>query len=254
MPIDFNNAIDLFMVYDILGDTLRTGPLLWCVDREILENIKDHSNDLILIYRILERYMPSYVNSRKVTDYMMFHDLPEAITGDITKFQGVPSKDKKRVTKEAIDYLQRRFGEIINLGELINGFENRVDIEAKIASMIDSAHSATTFIKYESEGSINENDPQVLSNFKDYPFVMEKLAAGYDAAEIFYDYHVSAINISDEECQRYSISRLDADRITEVIKGFLTAMINRKRNNTLLNVTDTFPAAATEYNPKFKRQ
>ena len=37
------------MVFDILGDTVRTGPQLWFVDRERLEDIKDHILDLLLM-------------------------------------------------------------------------------------------------------------------------------------------------------------------------------------------------------------
>ncbi len=38
----------LYMLYDILGDTLRTGPLLWKVDRFRTEDIKDHLSDLTM--------------------------------------------------------------------------------------------------------------------------------------------------------------------------------------------------------------
>ena len=49
MKYNFDKEVKLFMVFDILGDTIRTGPQLWFVDRERLEDIKDHILDLLLM-------------------------------------------------------------------------------------------------------------------------------------------------------------------------------------------------------------
>ena len=35
-----NKEVKLFMVYDILSDTIRTGPQLWKVDRKRLADIR----------------------------------------------------------------------------------------------------------------------------------------------------------------------------------------------------------------------
>ena len=34
MKSDFKNEVKLFMIFDILGDTVRTGPTLWQIKRE----------------------------------------------------------------------------------------------------------------------------------------------------------------------------------------------------------------------------
>ena len=109
-----NKEVKLFMVYDILSDTIRTGPQLWKIDRKRLADIKNHSLDLLLIYRILRDKFPIKLDNDKMYDYLMFHDLPEAITGDITKFEGVSSEESDRVKSLAINYLNDRFGNIIN--------------------------------------------------------------------------------------------------------------------------------------------
>ena len=36
--------------------------------------------------RILKKHFPEFLDYDKIYDYMMCHDLPEAITGDITGF------------------------------------------------------------------------------------------------------------------------------------------------------------------------
>lgn len=40
MGNDYSNDVKLFMVFDILRDTVRTGPQLWFIDRKRLEDVK----------------------------------------------------------------------------------------------------------------------------------------------------------------------------------------------------------------------
>ena len=49
MATNFKDQVRLFMIFDILGDTLRSGPLLWKVNRKRLEDVKNHTFDLILM-------------------------------------------------------------------------------------------------------------------------------------------------------------------------------------------------------------
>lgn len=155
MEYNFNDDVKLFMVFDILGDTERTGPLLWQIERKRLEDVKNHILDLLLIARILRKYFPDDIDYDKINDYIMCHDLPEAITGDITKFEGVSGDEIKRVTSLAINYLSSRFGNVLDFRTILNNYEDRVDIESKIVNMIDKVHSSTTFIKYQSEQDVD---------------------------------------------------------------------------------------------------
>lgn len=208
MKYDFNEEVKLFMVFDILGDTVRTGPQLWYIDRKRLEDVKNHILDLILIARILKKYFPVNIDYDKINDYIICHDLPEAITGDITKFEGVSDGEIKRVTKIAIDYLTNKFGNILDFSNLLNNYENRTDIESKIVHMIDKVHSATTFIKYQSENNINMDDPRIIPELRNHPFVVKKISEGKDLADIFFEFHLSAVNITEEECQNIILRKM----------------------------------------------
>lgn len=243
------DKVKLFMVFDILGDIVRTGPQLWYIDRDRLEDVKNHVLDLLLICRILKDELPSFLDFDKIYDYIIFHDLPEAITGDITAFEGVTKEEREEVTKLAIQYLSYRFGNVIDLSSIINGFENKVDIEAKVAYMIDKLHSASTFIKYQAEKNIDMDDSRIISTLKEHPFVVEKKKEGKDLADIFYEFHLNAINISEDECKKYMISREDALKIVNAIKGFLDEMYKEKQEFNLLDVKNDFPVLAM----KFKR-
>lgn len=248
MDYNFGNDVKLFMIFDILGDTERTGPLLWQIDRERLEDVKNHILDLLLIARILKKYFPDNINFDKVADYILCHDLPEAITGDITKFEGVPDEEIKRVTALAINYLIEKFNNVLDLATILNNFENKADIESKIAHMIDKVHSASTFLKYQSERNIDMNDPRIIPELRNHPFVVKKIEEGKDLGDIFFEFHMKSVEITDEECKIYGISRKDADSIVHAIRAFADEMYTQKLNGSLLNNKETFPREAMEYN------
>lgn len=244
----FEKEVKLFMVFDILGDMERTGPHLWHIERKRLEDIKNHILDLILIARILKQYLPNYLDYDKLYDYIICHDLPEAITGDITKFEGIPNAEIKRVTNIAINYLADKFNDIIDFKTILNNYENRVDLETKVVHMIDKVHSSTTFIKYQSEQDINLNNPRIIPSLRQHPFVVEKINEGKDLADIFFEFHIKAVEITDEECEKYNINREDANKIVNIIKSFATEMYNQKLNKTLLDAKKDFPEDAMKYN------
>lgn len=174
--------------------------------------------------------------------------MPEAITGDITKFEGVPDEEIKRVTNSAKDYLAQKFGNVLDIKGILDNYDNRVDIESKVVNMIDKVHSSTTFIKYQSEKDINMDDPRIIPILRNHPFVVEKIAEGKDLADIFYEFHLQSVKITDDECQKYGISREYANRIVNAIRGFASEMYNQKLNKTLLDVKDDFPKEAMIYN------
>lgn len=244
----FKNDVKLFMVFDILGDTERTGPNLWQINRFRLEDIKDHILDLTLIARILKKYFPDNIDYDKINDYILCHDLPEAITGDITKFEGVSSDEITRVTNLAISYLTEQFKDVMDLKTILTNYEEKADLESKIVNMIDKVHSSTTFIKYQSEQDIDMDNPNIIKALRNHPFVVEKINQGYDLADIFFEFHMKAVSFTDEELQKYNITRKQADTIVNAILGFATEFYNQKQNKTLLNVKDNFPVEAMKYN------
>ena len=252
MENTFTNEVKLFMIFDILGDTERTGPNLWKVNRYRIEDIKNHILDLILIARIIKKHLPENIDYNKIYDYIICHDLPEAITGDITKFEGVSEEEIKHVTNIATEYLSSKFNNIINLKAIIKKYENQSDIESKIVHMIDKVHSATTFIKYQTEQNINMDDPTIIPELRNLPFIIEKKSKGLDLADIFYEFHIKAVNITDEEQKKYNITIDDANKIINTIKSFAKEFYNQKLNHTLLSVNQNFPKEAMIYNRKYK--
>ena len=67
MTDDFKNEVKLFMVFDILGDTERSGPLLWKVDRKRIEDVKNHILDLLLLFKILNIFLLFFYQNSLLT-------------------------------------------------------------------------------------------------------------------------------------------------------------------------------------------
>lgn len=250
MENNFKGEVQLYMIFDRLNDVIRRGPLLWKVKRERLAEIKDHSFDLIIILKLIEKYWPLNINCNKIIDYMIFHDLPEAITGDITKFEGISEEEIKRVTDIAEDWLKKLFNDVVNIEEIFDNYKNKVDIESKIAHMIDKVHSAIEFIKYQSENNIDIDNPEIPHILRNHPFVVKKAYEGKDVADIFYDFHIKAADISEEECQKYGITLEDAEKIVSSIREFMLEIYNQKLNGTIFDIIKAFPKDAMIYNEK----
>jgi len=248
MEYNFSKQVKLFMVFDILGDTERSGPVLWKIDRKRLEDIKDHVMDLLLIIRLLRNYLPDTLDFDKINDYIICHDLPEAITGDITRFEGVSGEEIKRVNGLAIDYISEVYKNVMDFRTIFDNYESRVDLESKVVNMVDRVHSATTFIKYQSEDNVDMNKEGILPALRNHPFVVEKINEGKDIADMFFEFHMKSVVMSDEECEKYGISREEGNRIVGVISAFANEFYNQKMNGTLLDVRDDFPNDAMIYN------
>ena len=252
MKYNFEKEVKLFKIFDLLGDTERTGPILWKIERKRLEDVKNHILDLLLIMRILKKYLPQNLDFDKMVDYIICHDLPEAITGDITKFEGVSEEEITRVTNIAIQYLSTTFNDVLDFSTILNQYENKTDIESKVVHMIDKVHSSTTFIKYQSEKNVDMNNPEIISILRNHPFVVQKIAEGKDLADIFFEFHQQAVCFTEEEIKRYGISEEEANKIVAVIKAFSNEIYFQKQNGAWSNVENDFPIEAMKYNRRNK--
>lgn len=248
----FESEVKLFMLFDILGDTVRSGMLQWKIERERLEDVKNHILDLILIAKILEKYIGEFVDMNKIIEYIIIHDLPEAITGDITKFEGVSDEEIDRVNNLAIEYIIKHFGHIMDFEKLFDSYENKVDLESKVVKMIDKVHSATTFIKYQAEKNIDMDKEGIMDSLRHHPFVEKKINEGCDLADIFYEFHIKAVSFSDEEVTKYQITEDVAEKIVYAIRSFAYELYKQKCDGSLFNIKNELPKDAMIYNRRLK--
>lgn len=235
----------LYVIFDMLGDVVRSGPLQWKVDRFRTEDVKDHVFDLILMTKLIKPHIPSYIDADKMIDYAIVHDLEEVITGDITKFQGVSSEEKDRVNKIAMDYLISEYGDIINLDRILNEYESRNTLEAKILHMLDKVNSSVAFLKYDNEKKIDMDNPEIIESLRNDPGVVKMKNEGYSLGDLFYVWHLRSVKFTDEEIAKYNISREDADIIVNAIKSLMASI--REQILRVKEIEDSFPEEAKKY-------
>jgi hypothetical protein len=118
--------------------------------------------------------------------------------------------------------------------------------------MLDKIQSAIIFIKYQLEKNVDMDNSNVPQSLRNHPYVIEKINEGKDLGDIFYEFHLMAINISDEECGKYNVSREKADLIVNAIKSFANEIYRNKQLGSLLVDNKQFPEEATTYNRNMK--
>lgn len=235
----------LFFLFDILGDIKRSGPIQWKIDRFRTSDIKDHIFDLIVIIKMLKPYLPAYINTEKMIDYAIIHDLTEVITGDITTFEGITKEEKKRVEKIAREYLIIEYQNMLNINTLLDDFEDSKDLEAKILHMIDKIHSSIEFLKYDNEKKVDMDNPEIIECLRENPRIVKLKKQGLSLGELFYVWHLSSVNFTEEEIMKYNISKEDADTITYFIKKFMKSIF--KQSKKINNKEEDFPVEAIIY-------
>lgn len=236
----------IYMIFDMLGDTVRTGPIIWKVNRNRTEDVKNHTFDLLLMIKLLKSYFPSFIDYEKLENYIIVHDLEEAITGDITIFEGIPHEEKERVNNIAMNWIIDNFNDVLDFKTYFTNFEGSVDIEAKIAHMLDKVQGSIPFMKYDGEKLIDINNPEIIETLRNHPAVVDGRNEGKTVGQIFYEFHLKKVVISDDELIKYDITRCEADKITNAIKAFMASI--RMQCMNVKSIIETFPNDATKYN------
>lgn len=235
----------LYLVFDKLGDLRRSGPIQWCVDRFRTADIKDHVFDLILLTKMIKPHIPETIDTDRMIDYAITHDLEEVITGDITTFEGVTKEEKNRVNKIAMDYLISEYGDLLSLDTMLADFEEKKDLEAKVLHMLDKVQSSIEFLKYDAEKKVDMDNLNIVDCLRNNPDVLRLRAQGLSLGEIFYQWHMRSVNFSDEELVKYGITRETADDICSTIRSIMGSIHDQfdKYNE----IEEDFPKEAMIY-------
>ena len=144
-----------------------------------------------------------------------------------------------------MDYLIKEYGDVINLEKLLNEFEGKTTLEAKILHMINKMDSSIAFMKYDSENKVDLDNPRIIKSLRFNKDVVKMKEQGLSLGEMFYLYHLRSVNFSEEEITKYNISKEDADMITTAIKDLMKNIHDDIPNTDKL--IEDFPEDATPY-------
>ena len=134
---------------------------------------------------------------------------------------------------------------MLNINTLLDDFENSKDIEAKTLHMIDKVHSSIEFLKYDNENKVDMDNPEIIECLRENPRIVKLKKQGLSLGELFYVWHLSSVNFTEEEIIKYNISKEDADMITSVIKKYMKAIFEQSKK--IYKIEEDFPVEATIY-------
>ena len=131
------------------------------------------------------------------------------------------------------------------INTLLEDFENSKDLEAKTLHMIDKVHSSIEFLKYDNEKKVDMDNPEIIECLRENPRIVKLKKQGLSLGELFYVWHISSVNFTEEEIMKYNISKEDADTITSSIKTFMNSLFEQEKSKE--KIEEDFPVEATIY-------
>lgn len=189
---DFVNAINFYYTTAKLKETLRSGPVQWRVEKEVMETIASHVYGTLMLATGLFCRMKLNVDFSKVVLMLALHETEEILIGDLTPLDQVSKEEKKELGSLAVEKV---FSVLGNGGgsfvELIDEFNAGETKEAHFAKACDKLECVLEFKKYCDEGltSLDKVTPEMLKHPKLKEFYDE---GKYALDDIFYIYHMKA--------------------------------------------------------------
>jgi len=163
---------DYITLFKKIGELKRIEREGWKrADIEDVESVADHTCRSALIGLLLGKKLG--LDTDRLVNMLLIHDLAEIETGDITPVESVSKEEKRDMEKEAIEKLLDTIKDKEELVELWYEFEIGQDKEAKIARDIDKLEMILQAVEYE------EDYPE-----KDLSEFMCKGVEGFETHEI----------------------------------------------------------------------
>lgn len=173
MKDKINSIIDYYKLCVKLKDTIRTGPLVWNINRSRVESVAEHIYGTQML-AIAIYYQFGYTLDLKKVIYMLaIHELEEIVIGDLV-FE-TTSEDKLTRGKAATDsVLANLFGKE-DISSLLDEFNAKVTEEARFAYHVDKLECDMQIKLYDEEEcfDLSNQDNNPLMNNDDVTKFLE---------------------------------------------------------------------------------
>ena len=172
-------------------DMLRSGPIMWKVNKDRIESIAEHTFGCMILAISLCSQLKLELDLGKVLEMLAIHELEELSIGDITPLDKVNKEDFAKKAKESVEKLVGELEYKEKLLALTDDFNCLKSEEAKFAKAIDKLECVLEFKKYSDKGqvSIDHVTDEMLEN----EVLKEYIDTGmYDIADIFFLFHLKA--------------------------------------------------------------
>lgn len=122
---------------------------------EQVESVADHSYGVALLAWLLS---PPNIDRGRVIELALLHDLAEAITGDLTPADGVPTEIKREGEKRALSALLEDFPSHDSALSLLQEYQEGATPEARFVKALDKLDMSLQSVLYQREhgGDLSE--------------------------------------------------------------------------------------------------
>lgn len=174
-----------------LKDMLRSGAVLWRVNKERMESIAEHTFGCMILAISLYSQLKLDVDLGKVLKMMAIHELEEIAIGDITPLDKINKDDLSCKARDSVEELVRDLEYKEDLMMLTDEFNCSESNEARFAKAIDKLECVLEFKKYHDLGqvSVDHVTDEMLENERLKAYID---TGEYDIADIFFLFHLQA--------------------------------------------------------------
>lgn len=184
------NAINFYYQTAKLKETLRSGPVQWQVEKDVMETIASHVYGTQMLAIGLQSEMNLDVDFSKVLLMLAVHETEEILIGDLTPLDFVSKEQKKEIGKTAVSKIFSVLaGEGQQYIDILDEYAKGKSKEAHFAKACDKLECVLEFKKYCDEGLTSLD--KVTSDMLRHPKLKEFYDEGKLALDdIFYVYHM----------------------------------------------------------------
>lgn len=148
-----NKILNFFENIFVLKNLYRQGWVkYWNVDENKCESVGDHIFSMsVMSYIFAKEYRPD-LDADKVLRIAMFHDLPEAIMGDIPAMDNYPKEKKQELENEALKTLFAGLKNEEHFKNLCTEYVDNKSEEVKFVKQIDKIEFLIQSFFYQNHG------------------------------------------------------------------------------------------------------
>ena len=181
------NVLKFYVLATTLKNKVRSGLLLWKVDKDRLESVAEHIYGTCILAIGIDSEYDLDIDLNKVLKMLVLHELEEVIIGDLTPFDEVTKEEKLNSGKEAVSKILKDLVKKEEYEILLDEFNSHITNESIFAYMCDKLECDIQMKLYEDLGcnDLNKEDLKPLKNKK----IQELIDNGSNTiADIFIEY------------------------------------------------------------------
>ena len=181
------NVLKFYVLATTLKNKVRSGLLLWKVDKDRLESVAEHIYGTCILAIGIDSEYDLDIDLNKVLKMLVLHELEEVIIGDLTPFDEVTKEEKLNSGKEAVSKILKDLVKKEEYEILLDEFNSHITNESIFAYMCDKMECDIQMKLYEDLGcnDLNKENLKPLKNKK----IQELIDNGSNTiADIFIEY------------------------------------------------------------------